>query len=227
MAWNGLRTVLIGTALLAADVGSAEADESSRLAALLADVTSFRSQFEQTVLSRFGEALQTTTGSLHWQQPGRLRWEVDDPYAQLLLADGESLWIFDPDLEQVTVQPLAEAIEGSPAMLLTGLASDMLPHFAVRTAQPPPASGGVRFVLEPRDDTSIFRDATLTFSPDGVLAALDIVDHLDQITRIAFAEATVNPALDPQLFVFDVPAGVDIVGDLPTTATTTATDSGL
>ena len=226
MAWPRLRTVLIGTALLAANASCAEADESSRLEALLAGVASFQAKFEQTVLNRFGDALQTTTGSMHLQRPGRLRWEVDDPYAQLLLADGESLWIFDPDLEQVTVQPLAEAIEGSPATLLTGLASDVAPHFAVRTAQPP-ASGGARFVLAPRDDTSIFRDATLTFSPDGVLAALDIVDHLDQVTHIAFGEAMVNPVLDPKLFEFEAPAGVEIVGDVPTTATTATTDSRL
>ena len=74
---------------------------------------------------------------------------------------------------------------------------------------------GRRFVLEPRDETSVFRDATLTFSPVGVLAALDIVDHLEQTTRIVFAETVVNPALAPTLFEFEIPAGVDVVGEVP------------
>ena len=227
MAWPSLKAMLIGTALLAAGAGYAdeagEADANSRLQALLAGVTTFQAQFRQTALNRFGETLQTTAGSLHLQRPGRLRWEVDEPYAQLLLADGESLWIFDPDIEQVVVQPLAEAIEGSPAALLAG---DVASRFAVRAARPA-AAGELRFVLDPRDDTSLFRDVTLTFSPAGVLAALDIVDHLDQITRIAFDATAVNPALDPKLFEFEVPAGVDIVGDMPTTATATTTDSKL
>ena len=207
--------VLVGAALLAADVGRAQ--ESGELEALLAGMTSFQAKFEQTVLNRFGEELQTTTGSMSLLRPGRLRWEVDDPYAQLLLADGESLWIFDPDLEQVTVQPLAQAIEGSPATFLTGVTSDVTPHFAVRAVQPP-TPDGKRFVLEPRDETSVFRDATLTFAPDGALAALDIVDHLDQITRIVFVEIELNPTLQPQLFEFDIPAGVDVVGNVPAVA---------
>ena len=219
------RTVLAGAALLAAGVGSALEDvapedvapEGSELDALLAGMTSFQARFEQTVLNRFGEELQTTTGSMHLQRPGRLRWEVDDPYAQLLLADGESLWIFDPDLAQVTVQPLALAIEGSPATILTGVTSDVTPHFTVHAVQPP-TPDGKRFVLEPRGETSVFRDATLTFSPGGVLAGLDIVDHLDQITRIAFVAAELNPALEPQIFEFEIPAGVDVVGDVPAVA---------
>ena len=161
------RTVLAaGTALLAAGVGSAQEDlaPESELEALLAGMTSFQARFEQTVLNRFGEELQTTTGSMHLQRPGRLRWEVDDPYAQLLLADGESLWIYDPDLLQVTVQPLAPAIEGSPATFLTGVASDVRPHFAVQAVQPP-MPDGKRFVLEPLADTSVFRDARSPFRP--------------------------------------------------------------
>ncbi len=208
-----IKTLLIGAALLAAS--ASRADESGQLEALLAGMTSFQAQFEQTVLNRFGEALQTTTGSMRLQRPGRLRWEVDDPYAQLLLADGQSLWIYDPDLDQVTVQPLAEAIAGSPAAFLTGVTSDVAPHFAVSVAQPS-TPGGKRFVLAPRDETSVFRDATLTFSSDGVLAALDIVDHLDQITRISFAQAKLNPALEPRVFEFEIPAGVEVVGDMPT-----------
>ena len=190
------------------------ADESVELEALLAGMTSFQARFEQTVLDRFGDALQTTTGSLSLEHPGRLRWEVDEPYAQLLLADGESLWLSDPDLLQVTVQPLAEAIEGALAALLTGLVSDVTPYFVVRAVQPPTPEGK-RFVLEPRDETSIFRDATLTFSAEGVLVGLDIVDHLEQITRIAFAAVEWNPALAPALFEFEIPAGFEVVGDLP------------
>ena len=207
------KMILFGTALLVA--GTGRADESSQLEALLAGMTSFRAAFEQTVLNRFGETLQTTTGSVHVQRPGRLRWSVDAPYAQLLLADGRSLWIYDPDLEQVSVQPLAEAIEGSPAVYLTALGSDVAERYAVRAAQPPMPKGK-RFVLEPRDATSVFRDATLTFSPDGVLAALDIADHLDQTTRIVFADVAVNPTLAPSLFKFEVPAGVDVIGEVPT-----------
>ncbi len=192
----------------------ASADDGAQLAALLDRMVSFRAGFEQVVTSRFGEALQNTTGQMHLRRPNQLRWEVDEPYPQLVLADGQSLWVFDPDLNQASVQPLAAAIAGSPAMFLAGTAADLASHFVVRAVEPP-ATGGFRFRLEPRDSESVFRELMLSFSTAGVLTGLDIADHLDQFTRIVFTGMELNPTLEPGLFKFQAPEGVDIIEAAP------------
>ncbi len=195
----------------------AGADDSARLERLLGDMASFQAEFEQVTMNRFGDVMQTVAGRMRLQRPGRLRWEVDEPYPQLVLADGELLWVFDPDLDQVTVQPLAEAIEGWPAAFLTGIDADLARQFEVRALQGA-ADVGARFVLEPRHPGSVFREATLTFTAAGRLAELAIADHLEQTTRIAFAAAERNPAQAPTLFEFEVPPGVDVIGEIPTEA---------
>ena len=207
---------MIGRAAIACALAaaSAGADDGARLTELLNDLTSFRADFEQVVLDRFGETLQATTGTLHWQRPHRLRWEVDAPYPQLILADGESLWVYDPDLEQVSVQPLAESLEGTPASFLAGTAEALASQFDVR-AEASAEQGDDRYLLTPRDEASVFRDLTLAFSPTGVLTLLDMADHLGAYTRTTFTEPAKNPSLEAALFAFKVPEGVDVIGELP------------
>lgn len=204
------RTVALLALLAAAPAAAATA----YLAELLGAMTSYRAEFTQTITSRFGDVLQETTGRIHLSRPNRLRWEVDEPFPQLVLADGQSVWDYDPDLAQASVQPLGDVIEGAPAVLLAGADTDLAAHFDVAAAAPP-AVGGVRFVLTPRADDSVYRELVLTFSAGGVLTGLAIADHLDQHTEIAFANAERNVALEAALFAFGVPAGVELIGNLP------------
>lgn len=190
-------------------------DGGGSLARLLDSMSSFRADFEQVVNSAVGEVLQTSTGTMHLELPGRLRWEVDDPYPQLVVGDGEYVWIYDPDLEQVTVQPFAETIEGTPAMVLADSAT-LERNFRVRTERPAQGDGR-RFVLSPRnpDASSLFRTVILSFAENGVLAEIHVVDHLEQATRISFRDAELNPVLESDLFKFELPEGVDVIGSLP------------
>lgn len=191
-------------------------DEDSRtLAALLDSMSSYRAEFEQTVTSQFGEVLQTATGTMHLERPGRLRWAVDEPYPQLVVADGETVWVYDPDLEQATVQSFEETVQGTPMMFLTDTAM-LESHFRVGRKSPAEESG-LRFALSPRDpeSTSLFREITLTFSAGGLLTGLDIVDDLDQKTAMVFRHGDANPVLESGLFEFEVPEGVDVIGNLP------------
>lgn len=202
-------------ALVLVVAASPTAAEGERLAALLDAMSSYRADFEQTVASQFGEVLQTATGTMHLERPGRLRWRVDEPYPQLVVADGEHVWIYDPDLEQVTVQPFEETVEGTPAMFLTDTAM-LEENFRVRIDSPTGESAK-RFVLSPRDpeSRSLFRTITLTFSAEGLLTQLDIVDDLDQKTGMVFRHGQANPVLESGLFEFEVPAGVDVIGNIP------------
>ena len=204
----------VATLVLFAAAG-ATADDSERLRALLDAMTSYRADFEQVVASQFGEILQTTTGTMYLERPGRLRWRVDEPYPQLVVADGAHVWIYDPDLEQVTVQPFDETVEGTPAVFLTtsGMVEE---NFRVRMESPTAASPR-RFVLSPRnpESRSLFRTITLTFSARGLLTQLDVVDDLDQQTRMVFRNGQENPVLESALFEFEVPAGLDVIGNIP------------
>ncbi len=197
---------------------TARAQAAAELEQILGDLAAFEAQFEQVVTNSFGETLQRSTGRMHLQRPGMLRWEVDEPYPQLLLADGVSLWTYDQDLEQATVQPLAEAIDGTPAAFLLDVGGPGAARFHVRRkAGDASGEGGEEshFVLEPRDPSSVLREASLSFTSAGAPAGIAIVDHLNQHTRISFTAATVNPVLESALFEFEVPQGIDVIGDVP------------
>ena len=205
-------------ALLGAVLGGlgAQADDDARaLTGMLDSMAAYRADFEQVVSGRFGEVVQTATGTLHLERPRKLRWEVDEPYPQLILADGDHVWIYDPDLEQATVQPFDETVEGTPATFLTD-PSVLAGNFLVR-AEGSANDSERRFRLAPRDpdSSSLFRAVTLAFSSRGLLTRLEIVDHLEQRTRITFRNGELNPVLESALFQFDVPEGVDVIGNLP------------
>ena len=191
----------------------AGADDAPKLAELLDGMTTVSAEFEQTVTNRFGDVLQAATGRMHLKRPMRLRWELDEPYPQLVVTNGESLWVYDPDLEQVTVQPLAEALTGSPAVFLTGTVADLRRNFTVVATEPPEA-GGSRFELTPVDPNAVYGELALTFAADGGLAGIDIADHLQQLTRVAFTARDMGAVLESDLFEFTVPTGVDVIGDV-------------
>ena len=192
----------------------AAADDAPRLAGLLDGIATLSAEFEQTVTNRFGDVLQQATGRMHLKRPMRLRWELDEPYPQLVVTNGETLWVYDPDLEQVTVQPLAEAMTGSPAVFLTGTVADLRRDFDV-VATESPETGASRFELTPLDPNAVFGALALTFAADGTLSGIDIADHLEQLTRVSFTARDAKAVLESELFEFTVPAGIDVIGDAP------------
>ncbi|MDE0192454.1 MAG: outer membrane lipoprotein chaperone LolA [Gammaproteobacteria bacterium] len=205
----------VGALVLFCSAGVAADEDSQTLAAVLDSMVSYRADFEQVVTGQFGEVLQTATGTMHLERPGRLRWHVDEPYPQLVVADGEHVWVYDPDLEQVTVQLFEETVQGTPMMFLTDAAT-LKENFRVRMTSTMEESSQ-RFALSPRDreSASLFREITLTLSAAGLLTGLDIVDDLDQKTSVVFRRGEVNPVLESGLFEFEVPVGVDVIGNIP------------
>ncbi|MDE0692701.1 MAG: outer membrane lipoprotein chaperone LolA [Gammaproteobacteria bacterium] len=197
---------------LAGALHATEADDAARLEALLAPLATFEADFEQVVTDADGIALETSTGRMTLNRPGRLRWEVREPWPQLVLADGISLWVHEPDLEQVTVRPLAGALAGTPAMLLLEAPGSLVTHFAVV------GEGGGSFRLLPQDERSLYRALHLAFEGDEAGAmvprSLEIVDHMDRTTQVRFTNATTAPVPTPALFEFDVPPGTDVIGEV-------------
>lgn len=138
------------------------------------------------------------------QRPGKFRWSIKTPSTQLIVADGNYLWIYDADLEQVTKQKLNASNTTNPASLLSGDAVAIQQRFNVRDA------GNDSFELTPKGKNDLFKSVRLNFK-NNVLNQMIVVDNLDQITTFNFNFVKINPNLSPSTFVFSPPKGVDII----------------
>jgi outer membrane lipoprotein carrier protein len=180
-----------------------------RLRAFVRDTQTARANFTQTVTDKNNRLVQQTSGEFAIARPGKFRWSVDEPYQQLLVGDGERVWIYDPDLHQVVKRRNDQALGSTPAALLAGR-DDVERAFEWREL---PAADGLDWLgATPKDKESAFSDIRLGFDASG-LAALEIFDNFGQRTRIRFAGFERNPKLSPELFKFTPPKGADVIGD--------------
>ncbi len=178
------------------------------LHAFLADVQVIDSQFEQTVTERNGELAEESTGSVSLAVPQRFRFEYVDPYPQLILADGERIWVYDPELEQATVRLQASAEAQSPLTLI--LQPEALDDSFVVT-EGGQEDGMDWLLLAPKEERGDFDRLDLGFA-GSELRQMRYVDPTGQSTRLEFAAWRRNPELAADHFRFQVPPGVDVIG---------------
>ena len=191
----------------AAAVPSAAA--AARLRGFIEGTQSAQSRFTQTVVDRKGRRVQEATGNMQFLRPGRFRWEYEKPYSQLLVGDGQRIWIWDRDLNQVTVRRLDRAITGTPAALLAG--SNEIEKAFIVTSQP--AQDGLEWIeAVPKGNESSFASVRLGFAQE-TLAAMELNDALGSRTMIRFEDLQRNPKLSLQLFRFVPPTGADVLED--------------
>lgn len=181
---------------------------AERVDRYLAGLTTLRAGFLQEVLDASGAVREQAAGSLVVSRPGRFRWDYRTPSPQLLVSDGKTVWLYDVDLEQVTVRKADQALSATPASLLSGRgrASET---FSI--ADGGRADGCDWALLTPRLQDTDFRELRLGFN-DGGLQRMELVDRLGQTTRIRFTDVELNLPLPAGLFDFEPPAGVDVVG---------------
>lgn len=172
-------------------------------------VQTFRSPFTQVVFDSRGRAVESSAGEVVMQRPGRFRWDYATPYVRTIVADGERLWLYEADLEQVTVRRLSEGLGDTPAALLTGR-DDVLKRFAVQRTWE--ADGLAWSALRPRTAEGDFAELRLGFR-GNVLLALELDDRLGQRTRIEFQSPRLNAAVPADTFRFTPPAGADVIDD--------------
>src|SRR5690606_17035637 len=140
--------------------------------------------------------------------PGKFRWTYEKPYAQLIVGDGARIWIYDEDLQQVTVRKLDQALGSTPAALLAG-SNEALKGFELKDEG---VREGLEWVLAvPREQESNFSRIRMGFSEAG-LAAMELADSFGQTTVLTFDKLRRNPALDSELFKFTPPEGADLIG---------------
>jgi outer membrane lipoprotein carrier protein len=199
----------IALLMLGLAVGVANAATLERLRAFVRETQTARADFTQTVTDRNGRIVQRASGEFAIARPGRFRWSVEKPYKQLLVSDGERVWIYDPDLNQVVVRPNDRALGSTPAALLAGQ-EDVERAFEWRDL--PPADGLDWLGATPKDKESSFSEIRLGFDKGG-LAALEVTDNFGQRTFIDLLHMERNPKLDADLFRFTPPKGADVIGE--------------
>lgn len=186
------------------------ADAVARVDAYLASLRTLAADFVQVVQDRRGQVTDRATGTLMLSRPDRFRWDYAEPYVQTIVADGRKLWLYDPDLQQVTVRSLAQGLGATPAMLLSGAGKvgDAFRSGTVETLQ-----GTTWCRLLPAGPGSDFEQVSLGFDSRGELVAMELVDKLGQTTTIRFAGVRRGAKLDDSLFRFVPPAGADVIGE--------------
>jgi outer membrane lipoprotein carrier protein len=196
-------------ALVAALFASlAQASSIERFQLYLRTTQSAQADFEQKVFDGRRTLLQTATGTFAFERPGRFRWVYATPTPQLIVGDGERVWIYDEDLAQVTVRRLARALGSTPAALLAGSA-DVAQAFEFTELG---ARNGLEWLeAKPRDAEAGFERIRLGMSAVGV-EAMELVDHFGQTTQLRFSNIERNPTLDPARFRFTPPPGTDVLG---------------
>ena len=178
------------------------------LEAFLDGVRSLTADFKQELWTADQRLLQTESGSLSLKRPNRFRWTYVDPTELVVAADGTRLWIYDIELAQITVAPFDDTVGASPAMLLSG-DRNVREEFEVVDSYP---ADGLNWVkLAPLAGGSDFGSVAIGFSGTEP-RRLELVDGLNQVTRIELGNLTVNPELADQLFELEIPPGVDVIG---------------
>jgi len=204
-----MRKLFILCGLLFSSLASAAGID--QLKAFWANTESAQGTFAQTVVTKSGRKPQNSTGQFAFARPGKLRWAYEKPYKLLLVADGEKLWSFDADLNQVTVSKMDKAagtLGATPAALLTGESLDK--HFTL-------AEVGVADGFEIVDATPKTADGTFARvrigMRDNLPRLMEVRDNFGQTTTLLFTEFQPNPRLAKDTFRFVPPKGADVVGE--------------
>jgi len=182
-----------------------------RLDRFTTGLQSFSAGFVQTVYDEEQRPVQESHGQAWLQRPGLFRWEYETPYKQTIVADGERLWIYDEDLDQVTVKKVERALGTAPIMLLSRR-EPLEEQFEIMERG---QREGLYWVeLQPRVDDTDFRRIFLGFD-EQALKVMELRDRFDQATQIRFHHVRLNPELAADRFQFTPPAGVDVIGQVP------------
>jgi outer membrane lipoprotein carrier protein len=201
------RSLKLGLALAAAlTAPRVLADPVETLRGFVRDVKSGRASFTQTVTAPDGAKKKTSSGSFDFARPNRFRFAYAKPFEQTIVGDGEKVWIYDADLNQVSVRKLGQALGATPAALLAG--GSLERDFDLSNL---PARDGLEWAeAKPKARDGAFQSLRVGFK-DKELAALEIIDSFGQKSLLQFSGFAANTAIAPETFRFAVPAGADVI----------------
>ncbi len=189
---------------------TAHAAATDNLKNFIAGTHSAQADFTQTVLDKSGKRLQSASGTMQFMRPGKFRWAYQKPYEQLIVGDGAKFWLYDIDLNQVTVKKLDAALGSSPAALLSGN-NEIERGFVLEDI-------GERDGLDwlqatPRAQDTSFEKILMAFNAQSDLLIMELYDAFGHKTVLKFSNMKRNPQLSPTLFKFVPPKGADVLGE--------------
>jgi outer membrane lipoprotein carrier protein len=195
--------------LAIAFASTAAASGIDQLRAFVDGAHTGKATFRQVVTAKSGRVPQTSSGTFAFARPGKFRWSYDKPYAQLLVGDGDKLWIYDRDLNQVIIKKLDSALGATPASLLAGSNAFETNFVLIDGGN----ADGVEFVeAKPKSPDTGFDRIRIGFK-ENLPRTMELHDNFGQATQLTFDTFERNPALDPALFRFTPPPGADVIGN--------------
>ncbi|MCP8898177.1 outer membrane lipoprotein chaperone LolA [Gilvimarinus xylanilyticus] len=199
-----LTSAALALGVLSAAVWGESTQAVDKLSEKLSDLTSLEGTFTQSLRDESDSELERSSGTFVVQKPGRFYWRTTDPYPQTLVSNGETVWLYDPDLMQVTVRQMSDDMQRTPALLLSDSAARIADAYHVNQPE------DNRFVLTPKESDPLFESLTLVFAAQRV-AQIQLLDSLGQTTVFTFSATKINKPVSEDLFEFDIPDDVDIL----------------
>lgn len=197
-------------ALFTSFMASAALAAPADLSNLLNMIKTMRAGFTQTVYDNRGKAVQKSQGNMALQRPGKFRWDVKSPLPQTIIANSERLWIYDPDLQQVTIRSLRFEAGEAPALLLSHQNSSLETNYDIQDVN---EKSPLRwFLLKPKNSDNMFASVKMGFA-NNQLKEMVLEDQIGHTTRVQFQNIQMNSSLPSSLFVFKAPSGTDIIDE--------------
>ena len=204
-----LGAVVAAMALAIAFASAAAGSGIDQLRAFVDGARTGKATFRQVVAGKSGRVPQASSGTFAFARPGKFRWSYDKPYAQLLVGDGDKLWIYDRDLNQVIIKKLDRALGATPASLLAGSNAFETNFVLIDGGN----TDGIEFVeAEPKSPDTGFDHIRIGFK-ENLPRTMELHDSFGQLTQLTFDTFERNPAIDPALFRFSPPPGADVIGN--------------
>ena len=201
-----MKYLIIIIAIFASPAWAGDAEQ--RLKAALKNMDNLSAEFKQTLRDEDKKIVQQSRGTLALQRPGKFAWRYIDPYEQRIVADGSELWIYDVELEQVTVKPMDESLSNAPIMILMKQ-SDVTQEFTVSEV----GQRKYLYWVELKPNASDLEYTTIYIGlEDGSVKAMELQDQFGQSTQIVFENLRVGVVHNPDTFKFVPPPGVDVYG---------------
>lgn len=203
-----IKRILMAALCLAAL--EAHAAATDKLKSFISATRSAQANFTQEVQDKNGKRLQSASGTMQFVRPGKFRWEYRKPYAQLIVGDGQKFWMYDVDLNQVTVKRLDAALGSSPAALLSG-SNEIERGFTLSDIQ---GRDGLEWLqAEPKSNETTFEKILMAFNSKSQLVVMELHDAFGNHTVLRFSELLNNPPMSSQRFKFVPPKGADVLGE--------------
>ena len=210
-----MKNILINTVLLTAGLYVSSAQASvEMLEKFFKDITTLEARFDQAVIDETGLTLEQSSGTFYLSRPGKFRWDYQSEDLELdsgqqIVADGESIFMYDPDLEQVTKRGLEDALGQVPSLLLVQTGADIEKHFVVNDFG---LIDGLTWAgLKPLDENAGYQQLMIGFLGEEI-NTITLVDGLGNETRLSLTAVKGNPELSQDIFDFAVPEGADVFG---------------